>query len=89
MPIGFNKDATGYSGDWKIIASKYKSEKSYTCEYCSVNLKEHKKYLHVHHINGVKSNNNVDIASILIREFFILNSLSCLFDCMIQFNYDT
>ncbi|HIF9243909.1 TPA: HNH endonuclease [Photobacterium damselae] len=49
----------GYTNDWTQISSAYKVSGNYTCESCNVvfELYEHKKLLHTHHINGVKSDN--------------------------------
>ena len=58
MPVGFTENMSGYTNDWKNISSEYKSDRAYICEYCGVDLKEAKKLLHVHHINGVKGDNN-------------------------------
>jgi hypothetical protein len=49
----------GYTKDWVSVSSDYKLSKKFTCESCQVDLSqfEHKKLLHTHHINGVKSDN--------------------------------
>lgn len=49
----------GYSRDWSSVSNNFKASKGYTCESCHVVLEkfEHKKLLHTHHINGVKSDN--------------------------------
>ncbi|PSU24470.1 HNH endonuclease [Photobacterium phosphoreum] len=58
MPIA---SADYYSGDytsnWASISSDLRNELDYICEHCSVSLKDHKKLLHSHHINGNKSDN--------------------------------
>jgi hypothetical protein len=46
-----------YSDDWGGIARNYKAGKQFKCEHCLVNLSEQRKLLHVHHKNGVKSDN--------------------------------
>lgn len=51
-------DNTGYTNDWPTIASKLKSARNFTCEECRVDLTDAKRLLHVHHINGVKSDND-------------------------------
>ena len=56
-PKGFRSGSQGYTPNWNDIASHLKKEKDYQCEKCSVMLKEHKRLLHVHHINGVKFDN--------------------------------
>ncbi|MFH0287502.1 HNH endonuclease [Vibrio owensii] len=48
---------TGYSEDWSKVSSHYRVDKNFTCEQCNVSLKAHRHLLHVHHINGVKSDN--------------------------------
>lgn len=48
----------GYSKDWAKISSHYRVEKAFTCEECGVNLKSNRNLLHVHHVNGVKSDNS-------------------------------
>ena len=48
---------TGYSEDWSKISSHYRVEKNFGCEECKVNMHSHRALLHVHHINGVKSDN--------------------------------
>lgn len=52
-----DKAQTNYSEDWAKISSHYRVEKDFECEQCSVNLRSHRGLLHVHHINGVKSDN--------------------------------
>lgn len=48
---------TGYTEDWTKVSSHYRVEKGFSCEQCNVNLKSYRGLLHVHHINGVKSDN--------------------------------
>ncbi|QXO19039.1 HNH endonuclease [Vibrio ostreae] len=48
---------TNYTSDWAKISSHYRVEKNFECEQCKVNLRTHRSLLHVHHINGVKSDN--------------------------------
>ncbi len=47
-----------YSSDWGTISSRYRESVNWTCERCGVNLKDHKSFLQVHHLNGVKSDND-------------------------------
>ncbi len=48
-----------YGPDWNRISKEYKEEHAFKCEECRVDLKEkeHRRLLHVHHIDGVKTNN--------------------------------
>lgn len=57
-PKGFRNREEGYVAGWSDIASKLKKDKGFQCEKCRVVLKDHKRLLHVHHVNGVKSDNN-------------------------------
>ncbi len=47
----------GYAEDWREISRKYKEARDFSCEACGVDLTAHKNLLHVHHVNGVKSDN--------------------------------
>lgn len=51
-------DNGDYTQDWPKIAGGLKAANNYSCEECQVNLKGHKRLLHVHHINGNKSDND-------------------------------
>ncbi|GAB7230952.1 HNH endonuclease signature motif containing protein [Vibrio rotiferianus] len=48
---------SGYSDDWSKISSHYRVEKNFECEQCKVNMRSNRSLLHVHHVNGVKSDN--------------------------------
>ncbi|EOE2118628.1 HNH endonuclease [Vibrio vulnificus] len=48
---------SGYSDDWSKISSHYRVEKNFECEECKVNMRSNRSLLHVHHVNGVKSDN--------------------------------
>ncbi|HIF9191482.1 TPA: HNH endonuclease [Photobacterium damselae] len=48
---------TGYIDDWSKISSHYRVEKKFECEECNVNMRSNRALLHVHHVNGVKSDN--------------------------------
>lgn len=47
----------GYTQDWSQIAARYKADQDFRCQSCGVNLHAQKHLLHVHHRNGVKSDN--------------------------------
>jgi hypothetical protein len=48
-----------YSKDWDYVSLEYRKSQDYTCESCGVCLREHKHsgLLHVHHIDGTRTNN--------------------------------
>ncbi len=46
-----------YSKDWNEISSSYKESKKFICQDCGKDCSKDKEELHVHHIDGVKSNN--------------------------------
>ncbi len=54
-----------YTDDWKRIAREYKKSRNFICEgelkntKCRLDLSEHKRLLHVHHVDGVKKNNHL------------------------------
>lgn len=47
----------GYTHDWSETSRSYRQARNYVCEKCSVELSNHPRLLHVHHINGVKNDN--------------------------------
>lgn len=50
-------DGAGYSDDWERISLAYRKAKDFVCENCGVDLSDHKRLLHTHHINGNKRDN--------------------------------
>lgn len=48
-----------YSHNWPEISEKIRQERNYTCDNpsCRIQLEHDKKFLHVHHINGLKNDN--------------------------------
>lgn len=48
-----------YTKDFDTIASELKLKRRHTCESCFKDLSQDKKFLHVHHIDGIKSNNSI------------------------------
>lgn len=53
-------DLFGYTRDWELISREYREEHEYTCEECGLKIDNayDRIYIHVHHINGDKLNNN-------------------------------
>lgn len=47
-----------YSNDFSEVSLQYRTSKNFICEECGINLFNNRKYLHTHHIDGDKSNNN-------------------------------
>ena len=58
LPLNGSKSASNYTSDWAAVSSKLRAELNYTCEQCGVQLADNAKLLHVHHINGVKTDNS-------------------------------
>lgn len=49
-----------YSHNWPEISEKLKEERDYMCDNptCRIQLRNDRKFLHVHHINGLKHDNS-------------------------------
>lgn len=47
-----------YTSDWNDISAALRERTGYTCDQCHINLSAHRHLLHVHHINGVKTDNS-------------------------------
>lgn len=52
--------SSSYSPDWAELSKKVRHECGYKCNSCGVVLKAKKSLLHVHHKNGVKSDNAIN-----------------------------
>ena len=58
MPSRLAGDSDGtYTMDWDRVSGQYKEAQAFTCESCGLGLREHPRLLHVHHKDGVKTNN--------------------------------
>ena len=53
--MDFNK----YQLNWSRISRNYRKSQNWCCESCHKNCSQNKGNLHVHHINGIKSDNNL------------------------------
>lgn len=53
-------DIFGYTRDWETISRAYREKKNYTCERCGLEITDtyDRQYVHVHHKDGNKLNNN-------------------------------
>lgn len=58
LPADIGQDKAGYADDWDNISKQYRQSQRWCCEQCHVNLENHKRLLHTHHINGVKHDNS-------------------------------
>lgn len=50
-------DQHGYTEDWGQVSSRTRMNRGYKCQQCGVVLKDNLRLLHVHHINGDKTDN--------------------------------
>ena len=58
MPSGVaNSQIPHYTKDWDEVSKGIRQKFNYQCQQCGVDLSRNKRLLHVHHINGVKSDN--------------------------------
>lgn len=53
-----SRSQSGYSDDWPQISQKIRHSVNYLCQHCKVDLSNDKRLLHVHHYNGIKSDNS-------------------------------
>ncbi|MDA9241104.1 hypothetical protein N9O97_01555 [Flavobacteriaceae bacterium] len=56
-----------YPKNWKSISDKYKFSKNYKCESCNIDLSNHKKYLHVHHMRRRDQNDDNFLQALCIE----------------------
>lgn len=69
MPKAWRDDQTvGYSDDWREVSDRLRAKAEYTCEDCGVCLRDHRSLCHVHHINGVKSDNAPGNLQVLCKD---------------------
>ena len=65
-----NAPLNQYSPDFGTISAKIRAAVGWKCQRCNVNLSAHsfRKYLHVHHKDGAKFNNNMTNLEVLCLE---------------------
>lgn len=53
-------DLFGYIRNWETISKQFREKHNYVCEQCGLKIEDDydKQYMHVHHINGDKLNND-------------------------------
>ena len=52
--------ANEYTRDWAEVSANVRRRCGFVCNECGVGLSEHHHLLHVHHVNGVKSDNGAN-----------------------------
>ena len=59
LPTTLAEDARGggYTEDFPEVSRKLREQEGWTCSECNIDMQDKKQGLHVHHINGVKSDN--------------------------------
>ena len=65
MPYDMEVSPQIYIAEWENISKDLKRKNNYRCERCNLNLTEHKKYLHAHHIDMNTRNNHSENIKIL------------------------
>ena len=57
-PSGVAQTGGGRAVDWSVISERIRRRGGWRCERCQVVLADHRRLLHCHHRNGVKSDNS-------------------------------
>jgi len=63
--------SSGYPKNWRKISKMAKEKENYTCEECGVDCdknRETRRFIHCHHIDGVKTNNKPENLQVLCTE---------------------
>ena len=53
-----NAPPNTYSESFNDISEMVRTQSNWRCDNCGLEFKKNRKYLHTHHINGIKSDNN-------------------------------
>ena len=79
LPRKTEKDApvNEYTSDWKEISNRLRRLHNWKCEKCGKDCSEKHGDLHVHHINGIKSDNNYSNLMVLCTECHIKEHIIC------------
>lgn len=54
-----------YTPDWAELSERYRAEANWTCQLCRVDLHDHRRLLHVHHVDANTRNNAHDNLRVL------------------------
>ena len=57
--------SSGYTSNWPTLSAKTRERAGWQCSKCKVHLQAHPALLHVHHVNGVKSDNTPSNLAVL------------------------
>lgn len=69
MPKAWSEDTSfGYTSDWKDISAITREKAGHICSECKVDLSNHRNLCHVHHVNGVKSDNRPENLQVLCKD---------------------
>ncbi|WLG91438.1 HNH endonuclease [Pseudomonas cucumis] len=69
MPKAWAEDMSfGYSSDWKETSKLVRKAANYTCSECRIGLASYPGLCHVHHVNGVKSDNSPENLQVLCKD---------------------
>lgn|SRR5690606_10335391 len=70
LPRGLadRQEASGYSPSWPETSRRLREAASFTCEGCTVSLRDHPELLHVHHVNGIKNDDRRSNLRVLCKD---------------------
>lgn len=68
LPRAMASDRIGYTEDWDKVSKRVRESYNYQCQQCAIELNSYKQLCHVHHLNGVKSDNNPQNLKVLCAD---------------------
>jgi hypothetical protein len=54
----YSQPLNEYSINWENISKRFRESKNWVCESCGMDCKNNKEFLHTHHIDGNRNNND-------------------------------